>query len=229
MVMMAIRVVILSATLLSAACATQPVSSAPTESLAMIVWAKPASGCDFENPDRDMAIVISTTINTDARRSPRKRGIYHVKDTQMLVVPRAGETLCASLVRYHRISVSSAVYGLEIDTISDTKLSVRPVYARVSDRQDRPVHVSLDISAAHIVEGHATLPQTVRLDFGAVTSDQPKTVNSESRVFDGPTGTEIFRLAAIVVEDSARLNGSEVISDSDLIRLLSETNRTADE
>lgn len=210
--------------LLITGCATQPVSSVPKESLSMIVWAKPSNGCDFENPNRDMAIVVSTTINTQARKLPSERHTYRVKDAQMLALPNAGETLCASLIRYQRISVNLAVYGMEIDATSQARLRFRPVYARVGDLQSQAVRVSLSVSGAHIIEGRPVSPQTARLDFGTISSDQPHVVVSGSRMLEGPTGEDVFRLVAIVAEDKRDMNETDVVSDGELIRLLSETN-----
>ncbi|MFC7380337.1 hypothetical protein [Brevundimonas sp. GCM10030266] len=121
----------------AAGCATTPPPA--TSHVAVILWPRSDAGCDFENPDRGIALAINTD-RTDAsvvdhRSDEQASATYRVRSAQILYRPVAGDRFCLTVLRGPTLGHKDAVSGFDVRFVESSRAEIAPAYARL----DRPL------------------------------------------------------------------------------------------
>lgn len=158
-----------------AGCATTP----PTVSseVALMLTPRPEEGCDFERPDREIALAI----NTD-RTEPiiRNRGsvqpttlTYRVRNAQLMQQPKGGDQLCLTVLRGPTMRHKVAVYGFDVRFLDPFQAEITPAYSRLDQPLFGPrgaddVNVSLAFVAGRQTASERRLSASASFDLGPV-------------------------------------------------------------
>ena len=203
-------------------CATAP-PPVPSE-VALMLTPRPEEGCDFERPDREIALAISTD-----RTEPivRNRGsgqpttsTYMVRNAQLMRQPTAGDQLCLTVLRGPTMRHKVAVYGFDVRFLDPFQAEITPAYSRLDQplfgqRGAGDVNVSVAFVAGRQTATERQLSAGASFDLGPVA--RPGTRRSgQAAILDLPEArtTSTTRLGVIVREAGA---GQSSVIPADLM------------
>jgi hypothetical protein len=202
-----------------AACATTPPPGVSVNA-GLVLWEKPAGGCDFETPPRDDSFAVSASRNEAGSRG---RGapaywVYSVRNAQMQSRPEVGDLFCLTVRRGPTFGSADAVFGFEMRALSSEEFEIVPVSARISRDADRLPGRQIEARVAFAIGHHqaeaSQVLSSVQFDFGRIDVGAPTVARTTSpQTLRWPAGSgrfDILRLASVVRE--ARPGHGEDIS-----------------
>ena len=194
-----------------AGCATKPPPA--SSEVALILWPRPDTGCDFEHPDRDNTLAINTDRTTafaaGRRSDAMETSIYMVRDASLMQRPRAGDRACLAVLRGPAMGRKDAVLGFDVRFPGAFRAEITPAYARLaqplSERRgadDMNVSVAF-VSGLQTVSGRQATA-SASFDLGPVTRRGSQR-SGMPLILDLPEtpSTSMTRLGAIVREAGA--------------------------